>query len=365
MNVWEWVEDYQRQAKADGDKERYRLTTLHADAYNYRETNPDRALALFEEGRRLALALHEPWWVLFFDHWRATAMLHFQRDYRTILDLAVRTTLEVRKPLYEQHPLRLAIFDDLIAAYLCIDPRGYAGPIQQALDYLQAETPAGGESLYMLQARQRAFAIEMGRLDEALAIARRSLAMADADPDRSLALHHSVFACSSLCKISFRRSDWKELGEQAILGEDLARRRGHRLELSLFLAWQALWSRHEGEEEQARRQCRLAMAQISHLGMPPTDAYYDALCAYHDLAGDLAAALRVRTQELQDIEGKGALASEAECRLKRCRLQGRMGKLLAEELEAARQASARLRDPAPYLTELDRLAAPPEATPSG
>jgi hypothetical protein len=122
MNIWEWVEEYEAKARADGDEQRVRLTQLHPVAYRYRETDPDRALALFEEGRRLAQALGEPWWVLFFDHWKSTALLHFKRDFRDVLDHTVRLTLEVRKPLYQDHPLRLAVFDDLVAAYLGIGP---------------------------------------------------------------------------------------------------------------------------------------------------------------------------------------------------------------------------------------------------
>src|SRR5262245_54254759 len=111
-SVWDWVAEYEASARAAGDEARVRLTQIHPLAYQYRETDPDRALALFEEGRRQAVALDEPWWVLFFDHWRCTARMHFQRDFRGVLDLAVALALEARKPAYEQHPLRLAAFDD-------------------------------------------------------------------------------------------------------------------------------------------------------------------------------------------------------------------------------------------------------------
>src|SRR5262249_45396127 len=157
--------------------------------------------------------------------------------------------LEVRKPLYEQHPLRPAVFDDLVAAYLGIDPRGHADAIREALDYLREATPPTGEMQYLLQARCRAFALELDKLDEALEWGQRSLALADAAPDASLALHHPVFTYSGLCKISFRRGDWDALGEYARTGEEYARRRGHQLELCLFLAWQALWHRRQGEAE--------------------------------------------------------------------------------------------------------------------
>jgi hypothetical protein len=358
MDVWDWVDDFERQARARGDDRRLRLVSLHPEAYEHRETNPDRALALFEEGRRLACALREPWWVLFYDHWRATALMHFKRDLRHVLDLVVQTTLEVRKPLYERHPLRLAVFDDLVAAYLCIDPRGYAPAIAEALRYLEEEVPAEGEPRYMLLARQRAFAFELGMLDEALALARRALALADTDPDARLALHHNVFTYATLCKVAQRKGDWDALGENARAGEEHARRRGHKLELAQFLVWRALWARHERAEEEARRRVRQATAQVARLGMPPTEAYHDALAAFYELAGDLPAALEVRRRQLADLAGKGHLAVEADCRIKTCRLLASMGLPTQEEAEGARGAVARLRAPEWYWGELQKALAP-------
>ena len=211
---------------AAGDEARLRLTAIHPIGYKLRETDPDRALALFEDGRRQAQALNEPWWTLFFDHWKSTALIHFKRDFRTILDHAVRLTLEVRKPLYEQHPLRIAIFDDLVAAYLGIDPVGYAERIQQAIAYLDQEVPTEPDSnRYLLTARQRRFAIEQGNLDAAWDISQGELAMADQDSETHRANHFSVFIHDSRCEIAFRRKDWELMRTEAKTGEELARAR--------------------------------------------------------------------------------------------------------------------------------------------
>ena len=47
--------------------------------------------------------------------------------------------------------------------------------------------------------------------------------------------------------------------------------------------------------------------------------------------------------------------TEAECRLKRCRLLASMGQPLDDEVSACREAIARLRAPASYLDELRRI----------
>ena len=75
-----------------------------------------------------------------------------------------------------------------------------------------------------------------------------------------------------------------------------------------------------------------------------------------------AAALRVRDEELATIVGRGQLGYECCCHVERCRLLVRMGRPLDEALAAAREAAGKLRDPAPELEKLERIArgeAPP------
>ena len=54
MDFWDWYNRFERDAHERGDTERIRLANLYGEGYAFRETDPDRALALFTEGRRLA-----------------------------------------------------------------------------------------------------------------------------------------------------------------------------------------------------------------------------------------------------------------------------------------------------------------------
>jgi hypothetical protein len=360
MTVWDWVDEFEEQARARGDAARLRLAQLHPEAYELRQDDPDRMLALLEEGRRLAGRLNEPWWVLFFDHWRVETFIYYKDDYREVIDLAVRATLELRKGVFEHHPLRFAIYCNLVAAYLCVDPRGHTDAIRDALAYLQGQAPAEGGDRYLLQARRHWFAYELGELDLAETLALEELALADADADRYLAAHHEVDTYKALCRISFRREDWSALGQYAAIGEEKARAIGYRYELAMFLVWRALVARRNGLEEEARRLFRQGTAQMSRLGQPPDDSWFDALCTYHERAGQLSAAWRVRERHLAQTQGRGQLAAEAECRLKRCRLLVSMGQPIEEEARAARTAAGRLRDPSWYLAELERVLHPGE-----
>src|SRR6266536_2616658 len=208
MTVWDWVEEFHKQALERGDAERARLPLYHFHAYRYRETDPAHAMSLFEEGGRLARQLNEPWWALFYDDWRVTGMLFFQRDFRRVLDLAVQNTLEVRKPAYAQFPLRLSVQRNLVAAYIGIDPSAYVEQIQQALAHLEAEVPAEGGDKYLVLGSLREFSLEMDRLDIAEESSRRALELADSDSDSHAATHHATFSFSGLCEVAWRRRAW-------------------------------------------------------------------------------------------------------------------------------------------------------------
>jgi hypothetical protein len=355
MTVWDWINEFESEAHERGDQQRLRLTSFHRLAWDCRHTDPARMLALLDEGRRLAVTLGESWWVLFFDHWRVETRIYYSDDYRGLIDLAAQVTFEVRKPGQEHHPLRFAIFCNLVAAYLCVDPRGYADAIRDALAYLTHELPADGEDRYLLIARRHWFAWEVGEIDEARRLALEELDLADSDPDRHTALHHEADTCKSLCRICHRQADWGALEEYARTGEARARQLDYKYELALVLLWQAVCARHDGREEEARRLCRQGIGRMGRLGKKPDDSYFDSLAAFHELGGELNTALAIRDRELAECLDRGQFAYEVECRLKRCRLLRRMGQLRPADIADCHTAIGRLRIPAYYLEELRQI----------
>ncbi len=276
-------------------------------------------------GPAQALALNEPWWVAFYEHWSIETLIYYKDDYRHLLDRAVRLTLECRKPHLEQHPLLFHIWCNLVAAYLCVDPRGYEHAIQEAMSYLANLMPEEGEPKYLLLARQMWFAWELDRLDESEAVAQRVLTLADEEPDTYLALHHKVGIYAHLCRIDQRRQDWSSLAERTATGEELAQRRGATYERASFRLWRALVLLHQGQKTEAARERGLAETAVSRLGKARDDAWYEALCASWVLAGDLQAAWQARQQHLEGMRDKGQLDSEARCRIERVRLLVCMG----------------------------------------
>jgi hypothetical protein len=355
MMTWDWFDEYEWRARQSGDDKCIRLGELHRDAYRFRESDPNHALALLVQGRSLAEVLQEPWWMLYYDQQKIHALLHFKQDYRHVLEQAVRNVLESRKPIYAGFPRRLMIHGDLVSAYLGIDPLGYADPIRQALDYLDAETPAQGDERYLLLGNQRQFALEGDCLDEAERFSLCSLELAAMDPDRSRARHFLVFTYSGLAEIAFRRGDERGLADSARAGEEQAQIVGHQIELAGFWLWQAFLARRAGDEKRAASLYKQAQGRFRRLQMPPDTSYRDAECAFHELANRLDLALAVRETELACLRDRGRLWAECRCLLRRASLLRRLGKQSLEALDDARRAAQRLRDPQPALAQIERI----------
>jgi hypothetical protein len=357
MTDRDWFAQFEADARSRGDRERLRLVSLVYEADAHRETDPDRMLALIDEGRHLARLLSEPWWALFYDDRRAGALMKYKGDVGIGLELAVRNALEARKPPFAQFPWRFRIYDHLVVGYLNTDPVGYADRILEALDWLEQDVPPDGSPRYLVLARRRWLAAELGRVEEAEALARRGLAMAADDPDQWTARSHAVFCYSHLCELAWDRGDLKVLAESAGVGEEMARATSHQLELAEFLTWQAVLARRDGNSDRAARLFRQGQRRVAQLGMPPDHIYFDAVCAYHELAGELTEALAVRRHELSLLVGRGRWAAECRCRIRLCRLLIRLGLPVAEEMGLARESARRLRLPQAALAELEAIAA--------
>jgi hypothetical protein len=355
MTIWDWIDEFAERAMDNDDEQRYRLANIHHLAYEHRQTDPDRMMAMLEEGRRLALTLREPWWVLFFEHWKLETLIYYKDDYRQVIDLAVAQTLELRKPVFEQYPLRFGIYCNLVAAYLCVDARGYAKAIREAMDYMLTMEPEESGDRYLLLARRHWFAYELGEYDESHRLALEELAMADSDSDRHSAQHHEVDTYKALCWIAYRRNDWQGLESYATTGEERARAIHYRYELALFLLWRAVVVRRQGDKELAKRLFRQGKSRMSRLGQAPGESYYDALAAYHELGEDWRAIWEVRQEELDTCLNKGQFAYVCSVHLKRLRLLRRMGLPTDEEVAIVRETAKKLRAPAWYLGEMETI----------
>jgi hypothetical protein len=354
MDAWEWVREFHTRAAEAGDEQRLRLCELYGEAYDCREENPDRALALCAEGARLSRLLVEPWWLLFYEHRHSMVQRLYKRDYRDLLDHAVQNTLDLRKPGFEQFPWRFTVLDNLVACYIGIDPLGYHDAIEDALLQLEHDAVSVGDR-YLIQNTRHHFYVELDHFDLAEEWALRILSMADSEPDQGLAEHHSTFAYSALCLGAGVRQQWDRLDGWVREGERLARRRELQRELCEFLGWQAVLAHRSGDEERARYLFRRATTRMGRLQLVACRYFNDPVCTFHELHGDLEAALAVREHELEGIGGKGQFGYESRLRIQIADLRRRLGVPFDVALEAARQVVVSLKAPGVYLEKIDAV----------
>jgi hypothetical protein len=352
MSVWDWVDDYERDAYTTGEPKRIEIVQRFHEAMHYFETDANQTLTLLKKGRDLAQLLNDGWWMLLFDHWTLQLLLHQQRDYVTALDLAVKTAVEARKPVYGNLPQRICLHEDLIAAYIGIDPAGYEQAIRESLDYMATQISPTLECRYCLQGWRCEFELVRERWDEADAESSRYLALSEADDEP----HYRASARAYLCELAYHKGDWQTILDVVKEGQLYAQRADRKQKRIDFLAWEALALRKLGSEDSAATIYRTAVAQMSRLDVVPSESYYKALTAYHEANGDFADALKMQDEHLGHLTGKGQIGLECEVRLWRLRLMGKLGMPLADDLAAARQAASKLLNPAPILAKLDRLA---------
>lgn len=357
MHLGDWLATQIDLFRAQNDQQRLRMASCCSEGYEARESDPDLAYALFAEGRRLAELLDEPWWVLFYRNELVEALLHFKRDFRDVLEMAVGCALEVRKPTNQSFPGRFATWDSLIAAYIGIDAEGYAPRIREAIDHLDREvTREHDGSRYLLMARERIFALERNDLDAAFKSCMSELDLCSSDRTQSRAIHFGAFIFCSLCHIAGLQDQIDRLAEWANVAEELAKANGHLCEQSEAVAWQAVVAQQSGDIALAKRLCRNAVTLAARIKMPPKRGYFDALTGYHLLRDDLEGALAIRDAELASITQRGRLLYETRVRINRCQLLSQLGRLTPDEISQTQQAARKLRQPAPYLQALENLA---------
>ena len=354
MNLAMWFEQWRDDTKDEPN--RRRLLTLFDEGYAVREDDPDAALNRYQEGKDLADRLGEAWWSLLFDKMRLDAQMHYQRDFRTVLEPAAACVREARRNVYAKFPLRFGVHDSLIMAYLGIDAEGYHEAIHEELEHLQKElTPEPSVDRYLFLARQREFDVERQRWDEAHAHGLRELDLAGADPQESQANHFASFAYAGLAQIAEERRQWAKLEEFTQEGEPIARKAGHNAVLAELLAWRAVSERYRDRREVATRYLRDAAAKQNGLQTPPRLGYFAARIAYYEVSEQPAEALHAYDEALASISDHGQLLRECRLRIKRLRVLVKLERSLEDDLELAHAAARKLRFPEKPLAEIEAI----------
>ena len=282
--------------------------------------------------------------------------MHFQRDFREVLEAAMHLAAELTAPAFAELPEPYAVADTLLSAYLGIDAAGYPETIRDMLSHWEARIPAEAcTSRYLLLARRRQFALEEERWEDADDLCQRELELASHDPEAERAMHFSVFAYAARCQIARHGGIDTLLVQSAERAAELAERCGHASAAAEAQAWLALAARRRGQEQDALAAHRQAVARMQHLGIPPAPGYYAAIAAFHEEKGHFEAALEVRCRELTALRDRNRRLHECRAHIERCRLLARLGRLDDAALEQALAAAAQVRSPDRYVDELEGI----------
>jgi len=350
-DIWGWIDDYYRTAIHEGNTRKMRLATLHYDAWKQFEHDPDAALAMLDEGMMMAEELNETWWRTYYTYWRTEAFVFYIGDLNRGLDNAVRTVVEIRKPEYDRFPAKGRVYRVLLDSYVFRDPIGYEDKIRDTIKTMEEDIPLDLDTRCLLQARRSQMANILGNYDEAESEAQVYLSMSQ----------HSAFrlmhAYEILADLAYRREDYDRAIEYAHEMDEQSRRSRKKSGIVVGYEIQATIARIRGDEENALKFYRQKLSHEASLGTKRGSLSYDLTCRFHELAGNSDKAWGLRERQLAEIEGKGFFHSEVWVRLLRCRLLGRMGKPLEEEISATRKAISNLLKPDTFFKKLDRIEA--------
>lgn len=342
-----WILEFQRRALRSDDPQQNRLAFLLHRFWMFGDKNYEQDLATLAEARGLAEGLGERRVMLYLDHWRAQWLLHRTRNYLRARDVVIPAILEARKPEHADLPQRVCLHEDAIKTYIGLDVYGYAGQIDQALAYMDAQIAPHQECRLCHCGLWIDYALETERVELAGQWGLRYLALAQSPELHSE--HHEAYAYDYLAQVAARRADWPAVVGWAAPGLEAAERAGQPNVRWELLALQALALLRLGDAEAGRAQLRGALRQARQSGRGLTHAFYDTCCACYEHDGQAEAALELRRQELAALEGTGQQVDECRCRIDLARLLRLLGQDHAQALAEARAAAERLGSPAPLL----------------
>jgi hypothetical protein len=206
-----------------GDSERLALTALYHQGFGCQENDPESSFTLFTRGRDEAIRLNEPWWVLFFEDWRLTAISSYVMDFARAQPLAMELLVRLNSEQGCAGHQRHSILINVLYTYINVDPIGYRDQIERGFEHLDGQILAGPVSeRFVLNHRWISYLSASERWGEAHDLAIRSLALVQEAREAHTRVWHGAWALSLLCRIC------DELGK----ADELAGHAEHLAELS-------------------------------------------------------------------------------------------------------------------------------------
>lgn len=346
------MRDFHFRAVETGDYERQQLAILWERSVEFSYERPDEKLAILEQASALARKLNEPYWELFFDHWKIEVLLYEKHQPAVALKLAARGAFEVRKPIYDAFAYRPQITLSLTACYLKLDPIGYEKPLREAFEYARVQCQ-NDEELKPYFAQQWSRFLEAVGAPDAVEANWQHLYAAYQSGTEHYVLFALVHLCSTLASYDLSAAR-NHVGEFAALGLELCRIEERDREAAIFTMWAAVAARWNGDETEAQKLYQRAYEMQKRL-TSPHDAVCFAATIYHETAGDWNAALRVVEDEIKVLHKHELAFLEAKRRLKEIKLLMKLERDTAKAIKKLRAVSSGLKSREHWDAELRKL----------
>ena len=242
---WAWIQEYEKDARAKGDTIRCAWSTSTTRGRGHRETDPARAYALYDQGRRLARRLAEPWWQMFYTQRRIEARCTLGRPLRRRAGPAVEAAWKHESlnttPSRSASPL---LRPNL--RYLGVDAVGYADESARRCTAWNTTCRGPPEPL-PAGIREAALRPGAGRCGRNRAVC----AAAVSGRGRRERFVHRLspgVQLRGLCGGNFKRNDW-ERWRKTRRRRTSRRRIGYQLPISECQLWKALLALRAGDKE--------------------------------------------------------------------------------------------------------------------
>ncbi|MCU0499725.1 MAG: hypothetical protein MUF87_20430 [Anaerolineae bacterium] len=351
IHIFQWVERYYQEAANQFNLDKMLLVETFYQLRHSAETHPEIYLATMERGYLMAQQLGEPCWRFFYAYWRWEVLMLYMERQTEGLKFAIEMVVEARKPEYAHCITRSPLFAMLVDSYVLVDPIGYEDAIRETSRYVEDELPISHQTHCLLLRRRAELEYALGDLPTAIRQTEQLLDLAEKEP------FQQMYAYEMLCHYHHLQGDRESARRYANTTYEISLNLARKSVIMLACAWQALFFRQDGDISTAQSWYQRAESYYQSLKMKAALWYFDILCEYHEIGGELEAAWTLRDRQLPTVIGTGGYHNEIVCRIKRASLLGRMGRAPDDEIAMARQIAPHLLRPDAYLAQLDRIAA--------
>lgn len=351
-SFWQWMRDFHFRAVRNGDFERMQLAILWERSVELSYERPDEKLAILDQAGALARRLNEPYWDLFFDHWKIEVLLYEKHQPAAALKLAARAAFEVRKPIYDAFAYRPQITLSLTACYLKLDPIGYEKQLREAFEYARAQCQHD-EELKPYFAQQLSRFLEAVGAPDAVEANWQHLYAAYQSGTEHYVLFALLHLCSTLASYDLPAAR-SHVEEFAAFGLELCRIEERDREAAMFTLWLGVAARWRGDETEAHKLYARAWEMQKRL-TSPHNAIQFAATIYHESAGEWNEALRVVEDEITVLRAHELEFLQAKRTLKQIELLGKLGRDSAGAVARLREVADGLKSRDYWQGELQKL----------